>query len=255
MRAMLLAGAAVIAGAASAQAAFLVSVEAAGTINSTVAFDVSGVETFDTRALGAGQTFGTTFVAAGPGQPIQITGTYTNVQVNAGDVFSNGTNYGVTFTNPGYTLTLAGVNMDTGAAVPVTFFGFYLPALDRGNQVQFLRNGVSLFTFNPTAADAIVGSCPDGTNPYCGNPTGPFAGGNTSESYAFFNFRETTGLGFDEIRFFEQPQVGGYESDNHTLGVFTPGGGGGGTAIPGPAALGLFGLGLLGFGLARRRAA
>jgi hypothetical protein len=254
MRALLLAGAALMAVAPAAQAAFTVSVEAAGTTNTTVVFDVAGVETFDSRSLGAGQSFSTTFVAASFGQPIQITGTYSNVQVLPGDVFSNGTNYAVTFTNPGYSLTLSGINLDTGAEVPVTLFGFYLPALDRGNQVQFLRDGNVLFTFTPTMADGIVGDCPDAGNPYCGNPTGPFAGGNTGESYAFFNFREQSGLGFDEIRFFEDPQVGGYESDNHTIGIFTEGGGGGGTVIPGPAALGLFGLGLLGLGVARRRA-
>jgi hypothetical protein len=250
---MLLAGAALVAAAPALEAAIIPSVELPGVTNTTVVFDVAGVETFNSRSLGAGQSFSTTFVAAGPGQPIEITGTYRNVQVLPGDVYSNGTNYAVTFSNPGYSLTLSGINLDTNAAVPVTFFGFYLPALDRGNQVQFLRNGNVLYTFTPSMADGIIGSCPDAANPYCGNPTGPFAGGNTGESYAFFNFRDQSGLGFDEIRFFEEPQVGGYESDNHTIGIFTPGGGGGGTVIPGPAALGLFGLGLLGLAALRRR--
>jgi len=255
MRAFLLAGAAIMAAIPAAQAAFTVSVEAAGVTSSTVVFDVAGVENFNSRSLGSGQTFSTTFVAASFGQPIRISGTYSNVQVLPGDVFSDGTNYAVTFGNPGYSLTLAGINVDTLAPVPVTFFGFYLPALDRGNQVQFLRDGNVLFTFTPTMADGIVGTCPNAANPYCANPTGPFAGGNAKESYAFFNFRESTGLGFDEIRFFEQPQVGGYESDNHTLGIFVVGGGGGGTVIPGPAALGLFGAGLIGLAALRRRRA
>jgi hypothetical protein len=250
MRAMLMAGAALLAVSGPASAV-TISVEAAGVTNSTVAFDVVGVETFNSRSPGGGQTFSTTFVSAGPGQPVQITGEYRNVQINGPDQFSNNTNYPVAFGSTPYSLLVSGMNTLTMEAVPVTFFGYYLPALDRGNQIAFFLDGDLLFTFNPASADAIVGTCPSGSNAYCGNPTAPFLGQNTGESYAFFNFRIPGG--FDEVRFFESPPVGGYETDNHTIGIFTPGGGGGGTEIPGPAALGLFGLGLLGLAALRRR--
>jgi len=166
MRAWLLAGAAILAALPAAEAAFTVSVEDAGVTNTAVVFDVAGVEAFNSRSLGSCQSFSTTFVAASFGQPIQITSTYSNVQVLPGDVFSNGTNYAVTFTNPGYAPPLAGIELDTNAELPVTFFGLWLPALDRGNKVQFLRDGDVLYTFTPTMTDGIVGNCPNPANPY-----------------------------------------------------------------------------------------
>ena len=78
--------------------------------------------------------------------------------------------------------------------------------------------------------------------------TEPFRGDNPVEPYAFVNFADLDGY-FDEVKIWELPYIGGYESDNHTVGYIAPpaiepllfsi------SAIPEPT-----GLSLLGFGLA-----
>ncbi|HEX5262041.1 MAG TPA: PEPxxWA-CTERM sorting domain-containing protein, partial [Phenylobacterium sp.] len=192
---------------AAASAAVVATVEAPGVFNTTASFSSKGVETFNSRPTGtagfsssfAGQT-GTT-----------ITGVYSaNTEVHVADQFGGqgGTNYAVTFTNAGYSLQL---NQE------VTYFGFYLPALDSGNQLTLLDNGVSVFTFSPAALLALVG----GNSAYFGKPDQPLQGGDNGEPFAFVNFFATGTTKFDQIVFKEDPQVGGYESDNHTVGFWT----------------------------------
>jgi hypothetical protein len=54
---------------------------------------------------------------------------------------------------------------------------------------------------------------------YFGNPNPAFQGQNSGQPHAFINFYDTTGT-FDEVDF-TQNMIGGYESDNHTVGFFT----------------------------------
>jgi hypothetical protein len=88
-------------------------------------------------------------------------------------------------------------------------------ALDMGNQLEFLKGGSVVGTFTPADLIAALGPC-TASNPYCGNPNPPFQGDDPTQPYAYVNFVDTSGF-FDEIEVTENPAIGNYESDNHTV--------------------------------------
>ena len=61
----------------------------------------------------------------------------------------------------------------------------------------------------------------------------------------FINFYDTTGT-FNQITFTEDPAVGGYESDNHTVGFYTEIGG---VGTPEPSTWAMLIAGFAGLGL------
>jgi hypothetical protein len=159
--------------------------------------------------------------------------------------------YAVTFGNPGFSLDLS-----TSLPGGVTYFGFWLSALDGGNTVTFFQGGTQLFAFNANDVRNFINGLPNASSYYC-NPTASFAGQNCGEPYAFLNFYAGGSTRFTRISF-DQVTGGGYESDNHTVGrwnrisgtVFViPG-----SSVPEPAswALLLAGFGIMG-ALQRRR--
>jgi hypothetical protein len=216
------------AGAASADT-FSLNYEAPGVQNTTATFSVMGVETFDEQPTGF-RTFTTDFGTGGA-----ITGNYANTQINSADLYgaAGGVgNYAVAFSATPYTVSLsADPSKDPQG---INYFGYWLSALDAGNQVAFYKNGAEVGSLSPAMVLASVGS----NSAYFGNPTANFLGQDGGEPFVFVNFYDLTGT-FDQVRFSETTG-GGYESDNHTVGFFTQMGG-----VPEPATWGMM---LMGFG-------
>jgi hypothetical protein len=226
---------------------FVLNYENPGVENSTATFSVKGVETFDSRSTGVGAGFATDFGTGGA-----ITGTYsgvTGVQINSADQYggAGGTgNYIVAFNNTPYSLTLA--NDYSKNPNGINYFGYWLSALDIGNQVDFYRGGALVGSLTPSQVLASINARPDASS-YFGNPnSGWMQGKDSGEPFVFVNFYDTTGT-FDKVVFSESPIYGGgYESDNHTVGFYTSMG-----AVPEPSTWAMMMLGFAGLGFASYR--
>ena len=214
---------------------FVQTYELPGVQNTTATFSGGvGVETFESVNTGFGgftSTFG--------GSP--YTGTY-----SYGARIDNANQYGsaggtgkhaVTFEDAGYSITLN---------KSVSYFGYWLSALDRGNVVEFYNDSQLVGSLTPANVLASIGSNPA----YFGNPNSAFSGQNSIEPSAFVNFYDTDGT-FNKIVFRETPQVGGYESDNHTVGIYKDVGGI--PVVPEPSAYALMLTGLAGLWAFTRR--
>jgi hypothetical protein len=230
---------------------FTVSLESEtpGTQVSTSGFSRVGVETFETRTIQEPQDFTTDF-----GGSI-FTGVYTGVGVNSADQYGGamGTGkYANAQSNRTYTLDLT--SSEPGG---VTYFGFWLSALDGNNNVSFYQGSNLLFTYTAANARDFVNGLPN-RDDYFGNPTTPFLNQNNGEPYNFLNFYARGGTRFDRV-VFSQTGGGGLESDNHTVGRWTRMSGtviDGNLDVPEPAtwAMLITGFGMVGVAARRRKA-
>ncbi|MFZ4690297.1 MAG: PEPxxWA-CTERM sorting domain-containing protein [Polymorphobacter sp.] len=229
---------------------FTVSLESEnpGAQNSTSGFFSVGVEDFNARNNGEPQNFNTSFDGS------VFSGVYTGVGVNNADQYggADGTGkYANAQSNNTYTLDLT--SSEPGG---VTYFGFWLSALDGNNNVSFYQGGNLLFTYTAANAAAFINGLPN-SGDYRGNPNANFLNQNDGEPYSFLNFYARGGTRFDQV-VFSQGSSGGYESDNHTVGRWSRMSGtiiGGNMDVPEPAtwAMLVTGFGLVGFSARRRR--
>jgi hypothetical protein len=216
-----------------------ITYEKPGVQNSTADFKLFGVETFDQRKVGDDMSFETSFgLKDGPFQ-----GKYSSVQINSADQYGGATgegNYAVAFPKTPYQLTLTKTPDNNG----VNYFGYWLSALDKGNTVTFFKGDKAVGEFDSSKVFESI----SGLKEYAGNPNeGWMKGKNDGEPYAFVNFFNLTGS-FDRIAFKEVDFGGGYESDNHTVGLFK-----GISPVPEPETYALMLAGLAAVGMKARR--
>ncbi|MGI4797754.1 MAG: Npun_F0296 family exosortase-dependent surface protein, partial [Janthinobacterium lividum] len=180
-----------------------------------------------------------------------ITGKYSGSSIAAANLYGgaggSGSYIQALANTVGYTITLA-----TSRVPGVNYFGYWLSALDAGNQLTFKRDGAVVGSYSSADLVAALGAC-SASNPFCGNPTTRFKGQDSGEAFAFVNFVDLNGF-FDEIDVYEKPATGNYESDNHTVAYCpTPSACVNGTAIPEPTPILVIAAATIGLALFRLR--
>lgn len=236
----------------AATAGFVVTYEAPGVTETTASFQprpdssgkaIVGVERFDALTTGVHDAYVSDFGNGG----LDITGIYSKLNVIAADQFGGASG------NDRY--AVAGIDLTDSYSIvfdtELTYFGYWLSALDGGNKVSFYSGDTWLYSFTPTDVLALV----SGNSSYFGNPTAGFGGANKSEPYVFLNFFADVETSFDKIVFEQTVRSAGYESDNHTVGIWKelsgtvvpP------SSVPEPGTLLLIGAALAAAGAVRRR--
>lgn len=219
--------------AVAAQAAIVITAEAPG-IQNTTQPGTYLTETFDGPGVPApGQAF--------PGTYNSPIGTYSEgaavVAANAygGSYQTNYISIGAQQpSNLSYTLTFSDV---------VYYFGFYWPAGDGGNRIEFLDGASIVGSYRVSDVISTLSLGPA----YNGNPNLP--GTNTGEKYVFLNFTATDATQFTSVRFLNDSTGTGFETDNHTISYEKVVIG----EVPEPATFGLAGAALLALGLKLRK--
>lgn len=201
----------------TAAAAFVVTYEEAGVTGTTASFkpgsnakgeEIVGVERFDSLSTGVHGVHVSNF----GNDDLGIIGTYRGVNIQAADQYGGASGRG--------NYAVSGINATSSYSISfnqdLTYFGFWLSALDGGNQLSFFSSGTEVFSFSANDVFGLVSGKPG----YHGNPNEGFRGQNRGEPYVFLNFFADDGFSFDEIVFRQTTPGAGYESDNHTVGIW-----------------------------------
>lgn len=122
---------------------------------------------------------------------------------------------------------------------PVSHFGFWWSAADPGNQLTLYSGNQIILSMNDQTLINALGSCTTGNNPYCGNPNN---GQDKKELFVYVNIYDPDITSAK----FSQTQWGGFEFDRLLYDTDPP------TSTPEPTTWALFGIGLVGAGLARK---
>lgn len=103
---------------------------------------------------------------------------------------------------------------------PQRYFGFWLSALDRNNQLSFYSGSALLSSFSAQDVLNFINRQPDAQK-YLGNPNSNFLGQDGPEPFAYLNFfasPENPTVTFDRIVFSNSKTTGtGFEADNFTI--------------------------------------
>lgn len=127
----------------------------------------------------------------------------------------------------------AGNPVTVTLSAQANYFGFYAGSLDNFNSVAFFLNDALVDSFTGDQINAVA---------FGGN-----ASGNQQQA-AYINYYTTDSVLFNKVVFASSNNA--FETDNHAFAVATPPG-----QVPLPGTLALLGLGMVGLGAARRRAA
>jgi hypothetical protein len=135
-----------------------------------------------------------------------------------------------------YLTAFAGSSITIAFGSDLKYLGLLWGSVDSYNSIELYNNGGLVTTITGGAVAAIAAISPNGSQ--------------AADGTIYVNIAGTNGSVFDEARFISgQPA---FEFDNLAFAAFVPPGGDP-NEVPAPAALGLFGLGLLGLAALRRR--
>lgn len=219
MRKLLL-GALLTASVSILSAGVMLTEEAPGVTQSTVA-GATNIVNFN--ALPTGAFSGSTSIGTySPGGSIVAPGD--EFSGDASNYLSVGAQSGTT----SYTLTFNSAQ---------TYFGLLWNALDSENSLTLYNGSTALMTLNSSNFSSL-------SSLYKGNPSSAFHGQDSGEDFFFLNILGTSGTTFTSVVFSNSGTGTGFESDNHTILAST---------VPEPSTYGMLFAGLSALGIAARR--